>query len=461
MTNYIVNSPQTLLTGTTTNDLFQLDTALAVSVFGIEGGDLLTGNATNYNQAIINGGAGNDTITFAATGSATRASLIGGGGDDVFSGGFASTAASFLLQGGGGNDTITISGGSGGTAATVNGNGGNDVIGFSASAFTNSLFAAGGGNDTISGSFIGFNSSTMIGGGGNDVITGTISAGGTAAVIAGDTNSVQSEFDGNDTIALISATSIAVGLIQGGGGNDDITIEGLGSATTVGGNAGNDSIYLSAISGAVRAVVNAGGGDDVISGNFGGNQDMTVHGGGGNDTITLSATNAAMSAITSYTFGGDGADIFTLQAGAGFSTSTTLNSVAYSNAGESNISAFDTVSGNGNGFSVAEFYLAAATAVDTAQGTTITATNGRVTFNNTFALGVTARAAAIDALSPTKGGTYFFNDGLGGSFLFVQGGSAGTSDDLLVKAGSGQVITAITVGGIGAGLPGSRIGVTI
>ena len=467
MTNYIVNSPQTLLTGTTSNDLFVLDTALAVSVYGIDGADVFTGSAVIYNQSILNGGAGNDTIGWTALGSATRASVLGGAGSDLITGGFISTAASTLIQGGGDNDTILLTAGigansGGGTASTLNGNGGNDLIGFSASGVTNSLIALGGGADTISGTFNNFNTSTLIGGGGADLISASISAGGTASVIAGDTNSTLTEFDGNDSIFIASASSFAVGLVQGGGGADLITIEGLGSATTVGGNGGSDTITLSAVGGATRSIVNLGGDADVFSGNFlaAGNQDQTINGGDGNDTITLSAAANATLLVTSYTFGEAGADEITLNNTA-FSTSTTLNSLGYANASQSNLSAFDTVSGNnGNGFSVAEFYLNATTAGDTAQGSTITATNGRVSFSNTFALGVTARAAAIDTLTPTKGAVSFFNDGLGRSYLFVQGGAAGTSDDLLIQGGSGQQFTAITVAGIGAGLPGSKIGIT-
>jgi hypothetical protein len=196
----------------------------------------------------------------------------------------------------------------------------------------------------------------------------------------------------------------------------------------------------------------------VISGTFAaGNTDMSVNGGGGNDTIVLSAAAATDLGVTSYFFGDDGADQFTLNASA-FSTGGSLQSIAYANAGQSNLSAFDTVSGVGSGsFTVAEFYAAATLGVNTAQGSTISATSGGVTFSNTFALGVTARASALDALSPTKGGAYFFNDGLGRSYLFMQGGSAGTSDDLLIQAGSGVVITGLAVSAIGAGLPGSRI----
>lgn len=465
MTNYLVNSPQTLLTGTTSNDLFQLNTGLAQSLYGIEGADEFSAapGTVNYAQTIINGGAGNDTIKIAQNGvgadaSATLLSLLGGGGSDLISAAISGSADRVLFQGGGDNDTIQVSLLSGGTAITINGNGGNDSFSATLSGIQNSLLAFGGGND-VGSSFIlqGFNSSTLIGGGGNDLISASVISA-TNAIIAGDTNSEVSQYDGNDTITLSNAFNLIDSLVQGNGGDDVITVSGLGGGTIIAGNSGNDTINLTAIGASNRAQINGGAGNDVISAEFDANSvDLSINGGGGNDTITITSTLAVDSA---FIFGGDGAD--KIQLNSNNFTADAAFEISYSNAGESNLSAFDTVSAKvDGGYRVADLYQSVATGPQTSQGTNVVANaSGQVTFANTFELGVTARATAINALGTAAGSTYYFADGLGSQYLFVQGGSSGTSDDLLIKNSTGA-ISGITVAGRGAGLIGGIITVDL
>ena len=57
--------------------------------------------------------------------------------------------------------------------------------------------------------------------------------------------------------------------------------------------------------------------------------------------------------------------------------------------------------------------------------------------------GLTARAVLLDGQSSTLGEVFVFtdvNDSGTNAYLFIQGGSAGTADDLIVNIGSGDAI---------------------
>ena len=55
---------------------------------------------------------------------------------------------------------------------------------------------------------------------------------------------------------------------------------------------------------------------------------------------------------------------------------------------------------------------------------------------NGTAAALTARVALLDGASQTLGETFIFEDA-DSQFLFIQGGSTGTADDLVVQFGSG------------------------
>jgi hypothetical protein len=458
MTNFIVNSPQTLLTGTTGNDLFQLQTSLAVSLFGIEGADEFSSiTGQTLTQAILNGGAGNDTVNLTAIGG-TLGSILGGGGTDLVSATI-SGSTKLLIQGGGDADTINFLFSA--SQSTIAGNGGNDLIsGVLDGGSANRLFL-GGGDDTLQFTAKALSASTIQGGGGNDFISGTISGAAFGdVVIAGDTELTQGEFDGNDTIVIASGASFINGLIQGNGGNDSIDFGGLGQGVTVGGNAGNDTVSISAATNALRTQVNMGGGVDFISATLsGGNQDLSLNGGGGNDTIFVSASGATLSA---FIFGDDGADVINLGGSAAETTGIGVF-VGYNAASESNLSAFDTFSARGftgSGWTISENYINGTFAA-TSNSTITVGNSGAAVFTATYALGVQARVEGLNSILTTSGAVAYFADGLGSQYVFVQGGNASsTSDDLLVKNGTGT-ISGLTLAARGAGLIGSTIGVEI
>jgi len=477
MTNYIVNSPQTLLTGTTNNDLFDLRTAVGVSLFGVGGNDTfeISAGASNAQAAILDGGEGDDNFALSSTiTNATQLTVIGGLGGDLISGAV-DNAVRALIQGGDGNDTINFLDEFSSDKATIGGNAGQDTL-YIEGFLSASKVIGGGDSDTIVIQSASFDSSTIQAGGGNDSIYFSGLAVSTAAVIAGDTELEQSDYDGNDTLDIHGGNLLTDGLIQGNAGNDSIFVSSYGSALTVGGNAGNDTVTLTNVVSAVRGSVNLGGGDDNLSANIVGalNTNLSINGGGGNDTLWINANNASNAQQSAFVFAGGNADFITLS-GNGFAVASGTK-VGYAAATESNLSATDEIltidvgsfSGGtlasgviNTGFQVFADYvnLVGGSTADTTQ-ISIDGTTREAVFTATYTLGATARVTALNSLLTTTGSTVFFSDGTGSDYLFVQGGtSSTTSDDLVVKMAEYQQISGITVAQRGPGLVGGVIGV--
>jgi len=479
MTNYIVNSPQTLLTGTTSNDLFDLRTAVGVSLFGVGSNDTfeISAGASNAQAAILDGGDGDDDFKLSSTiTNATQLSVIGGAGGDLISG-QVDNAVRALIQGGTGNDTIYFNDQFSGDKTTIGGNAGQDTI-YVEGFLSASKIVGGGDSDTIVIQSAVFDSSTIQAGGGNDSIyfsglAGTFS---TAVAIAGDTELVQSDYDGNDTLQIHGGNVLTDGLVQGNGGDDSIWVSSFASALTVGGNAGNDTVTLTNVVSAVRGSVNLGAGTDNLSADIVGalNTNLSINGGGGADTLYINANEASNAQQSAFVFAGDDADYITLS-GYGF-TVFSGTKLAYAAASESNIGAFDEVFATGlgtlsgttvasgvinTGFQVFNDYINLVTAA-TANTTQITvnSTTFEAEFTATYALGATARVTALNSLLTTAGSTCFFSDGTGSDYLFVQGGTSGsTSDDLVVKMANFEQISGLVINQRGPGLLGGVIGV--
>lgn len=465
MTNYTVNSPQILLTGTTSNDVFDLNTAVGVSIAALAGNDVFSGIAEIFTQASLNGGAGNDTFDLnAGPISAVQLSIYGDDGEDILSGDFGSQLNRSLIQGGNDNDFFTIEDISG-ERTTIGGNQGLDSI-FVSGLISAGKIVGGGDSDTITLSGFHGDSATIQAGGGNDIISGTFAAASTAAMVAGDTELVAGAYDGNDTIVIQGGAFLTDGLVQGNGGNDVLTISGVASALTIGGNAGLDSITLSGVRDAVRSTVNLGGDADVLSASvFSGNTNFSINGGGGEDTITVSAASGALVGNQSaFIFGGADADVINL-VGAGFGQASGVM-VSYASAAESNLAATDAISstfalstGITTGYRVFVDYTNLVTG-STADSTQISIRGTEALFTATFALGTTARVNALDTFITQAGSTVFFNDGTGIDHLFVQGGSGSTTNDLVVTNATGE-ITGLAIAQRGPGLVGGTIGITI
>ncbi|NVZ70293.1 S8 family serine peptidase [Pseudomonas costantinii] len=202
----------------------------------------------------VYGGAGNDTLIAAATGSwlvggAGSNTYLGGQGDDVFV--ISASDDTRNIRGNGGRDTAIIVGSqdvflnmaqAGLTVAE--GGGGNDVI---MSGGTGSAFIKGGSGNA-----------TLVGGGGNDVLVGGT---GHNTIIGGSGKAVIYAGPQGDTIYASEGGSI----IHAGGGADKIF-----------GGAGND-------------VIEVGHGNASIDGDGGINL-VTLHGNHGDYRITRTAT---------------------------------------------------------------------------------------------------------------------------------------------------------------------------
>ncbi|MFN3868425.1 MAG: putative Ig domain-containing protein, partial [Hyphomicrobiaceae bacterium] len=300
------------------NDVIGIWSITSIEVIDLGAGDdiirLTEGGATLdlsgvtlIGVELIDGGAGNDTIT----GSSGHDVIRGNAGDDT-------------LIGGGGNDTFTIVGGAegfdhfdGGSGIdTILGSAWNDVIGI-ASLANVEIIDAGAGNDTIrltaGNDTLDLSGVTLIGvelidgGTGNDTITGSSGHdvirgnAGDDTLIGGGGNDTFTivggaegfdHFDGgsgtdtilgsawNDVIGIASLANVEI--IDAGAGNDTIRLTG-----------GNDTLDLSGVTLIGVELIDGGTGNDTITGSSGhdiirGNAgDDTLIGGGGNDTFTI------------------------------------------------------------------------------------------------------------------------------------------------------------------------------
>ena len=333
------NGNDSLILGDLTATAIDPDT---VTFNGGAGNDSLDGAALQFNAIIADGGAGNDTligggVDDSLTGNADDDTLQGGGGDDMLDGGvgqdtavFAGDSGDFTINdlGGGvfdvidnnvidddlGTDNLTdiefaqfddqtvdlAALGSGATAGDdlLDGTAGNDTIdGLAGNDTINGL----GGDDSLIGNA---DLDVLIGGPGNDEIFGgagndriiwnsgdgndTIRGGiGTDVLeINGGAGLVNVSFE-DDSIALLNVDDVEDVEVNGGNGNDSLTLGNLEftdidpETIFFNGEAGNDSLDGSEI--LFSSIIADGGADDdsLIRGRIG----DTLQGGTGNDIL--------------------------------------------------------------------------------------------------------------------------------------------------------------------------------
>ena len=223
-------------------NFFNSDEGRGVTINGDEGDDQLF-NVTN--NVTMNGGEGNDTIT----NSGSDVLMLGDDGNDQID----SEGANTTVNGGAGDDTIVQSA----SLGAVFGDAGNDYI--SVTKIDNTI-NGGEGNDTIinSGDY-----NQLYGGAGNDSI-----------INRGDYN----QLDGGEGDDSIENRAEAITIV-GGDGND--LIRDLGQKVSIESGAGNDTIIHEGF----VATIDAGDGNDLIrnSGDY-----ATLTGGAGNDTFMIS-----------------------------------------------------------------------------------------------------------------------------------------------------------------------------
>ena len=444
MANFLITTPNSLTEGTDTADLFELRTGAGVSIVAAAGADIVSASSNVFTAANLQAGAGDDEINFSVSGVLLDNAVIqlGAGNDvvDVIDGaraGASSARGGLDITGGGGDDDIIIrSGANFGGGTSINGNAGSDQIFIDPDVtLTNSLVAGGGDSDDIfANNGINFSSSSLNGGGGADFITvsGTVS---NSFIQADNLNDTQ--FFGDDLV-LIEGNFGSGSTVIGGGGNDliDVGADFTTGGSTVNGNDGNDEILINAFAGSGGTFVGGGAGVDTITvstlaDNFG-----TIQGGGGVDSITVSA----LAFNGGFIFGGDAADTIGLGeilSGAGGAAASGVN-VGYASFSESTLGSVDVISADSTGQSggAASFVISQdvtnfSVVAFSGNGVTGNAA-GQAVFSG-VADTLTARATLLDA-TLVNGNAVTFTAG-GSTYLFVQGGAAGsgTSGDLLVQ----------------------------
>ncbi len=296
---------------------------------GDEGNDIV--DISGGTVGLVDGGEGNDILTFRQTG--TVASVLGGGGDDtvrlveaaLIGGGISLDAGAdtFRMSGGrvtedvdgaDGDDDLEVSGGT--IGGNVGGGTGNDTVGITQTALIGGGVSLGAGTDTfrmsggrvtedvdgadgdddlgVSGGTIGGN---LGGGTGNDTVSITQTAlisGGVSLDAGTDTfrmsgGRVTEDVDGGDgDDDLAVSGGVIGGNATGGSGDDTVSIT---QAVLISGgvslDAGRDTFRMSG--GRVTGDVTGADGDDdlaVSGGVIGGN----ASGGSGNDTVSITQT---------------------------------------------------------------------------------------------------------------------------------------------------------------------------
>jgi len=294
------------------------------------GNDVLTVGENVAADLLFNGGDGNDKAAYLGTGTAT---INGQGGDDrlVVANGVG------VLDGGAGNDTLTggglndiLSGGDGndkikGNAGSDTIYGGDESVAIAGARANGDTIDGGDGDDTIDG---GTGSDVIKGGKGADTIYGG-NENGTVALASGKL--LGDSIDGGDDNDTVFAGQGA-DVIKGGKGDDILWGGDHNDAFT--GGLGLDQIRGEA-------------GDDSINWTVGDLVDSVIDGGSGNDTITITgsaaSTNVVMSRVPSTSnvllaWGADdltlvGVEKFALNAGIGLDNFT-INDLAGSTARE-------------------------------------------------------------------------------------------------------------------------------
>lgn len=449
----------------------------------------ITGQITG-NGSEVNALAGNDTITTTTQGVGTVSgasvgaalSVNGGGGADsidVYGSGSTTSANNIVVLGGAGGDTITVdsiaslgafsnvAGGDGGdqiiantaTYSAIGAGAGSDTIDIGAGLYmaTGARIAGGAGADRISGSGRFGDGAGILGGGGADTIALTTLSG-SGAYINGDSSS---DGGGADSISVDRMSTGT--LVRGKGGADTITVSGtLSGSNVIAGNAGGDVIT---VSGAVTdgfAIKGGQGGDQLriddatLSGVSGG-----IYAGGGTDTITiLDAVQSGASNSTITMNGGAGADSIAFSGT--IASGASLGVLEISDFGDSKIGTMDTVDLTGlANTGILDFAAGTALSLNSAAslsgaanvatgvfftgvGISGSVTGGAMTFQGQVSAGLSTAAEYADAATristvvgatnPAQGRSVIFTIGSGtDEYLFVQGGSAGTSDDYIVK----------------------------
>jgi hypothetical protein len=256
-----------------------------MAYYGIQSGALSAGadndtismggnRSTTITGSSVYGGEGNDLLSFAAVGVTgifeMSGALVGASGDEP------SGIISGVLQGPGAgySGTDSVSGTNPDPSLTISG-----VITAQAAAriINGAYFQANAGNDTIvfGDQLTTVSASTFAGGAGNDNILAA--------------NNINNDWGGSASLSGAAFNKVG---IEGGGGNDSISLNGDNTVSemTLNSNVGDDDVSFVSASISGGSTIGLGQGNDILSGTLEAISTSTIAGGKGNDTINLSAT---------------------------------------------------------------------------------------------------------------------------------------------------------------------------
>jgi len=297
------------------------------AITGLSGNDVLSWSFSDGNS-IIDGGAGFDTLQIAGSSSSPTVFSVTSNGGNV-----ALSASGFSLDISN-VEALDITGGSGGDSITVGNLDGTDITNNSVT------FNGGDGNDTLDGEYAskrlvaigGEGDDTLITGSADDVLDG---GGGSDFLSGGAGNYNIYGGSGSDTMEVGGGAQGAVvdfigGTVSGGEGNydqfnsiesvigsgyDDVFIASYSTGDlTIDGGGGNDTLSVfGSASYSESLVIEADGGDVLIEGAYfsieaDGVEDLNISLGAGEDTVfvgDLSATDIDPDTITISGGGGD------------------------------------------------------------------------------------------------------------------------------------------------------------
>ena len=261
-------------------------TIASTEVYGNAGNDsiYLGDSITNLSSSTVGGGAGDDVInnnTFVAVLLAVtsmallpqwlpiRPSLKVAAVLTLFSSFFLALPGVLPHQGSQGNDDVIFDNNAGSTAQ-------------------NSQFLMGGGNDALSADMQAVTAITIAGGGGVDSVTFTSQGVTHQSLFTLDTFNVASDWDGNDVFSGEAIGNYSSVTIQAGGGNDFISFSGNNDqgSNLYQGNAGNDTIVIESLS---ASTVQGGAGIDRVLIDQNALGAGIIQLGGGNDELVMSA----------------------------------------------------------------------------------------------------------------------------------------------------------------------------
>ena len=286
-----------LIKGGAADDTFDFESAVrGTSIYGGKGADSFY-FARTIEGGVVNGDTGADIFEF--TGKISEGAVISGGkGDDSLL--VSERLTSSTITGGESRDTIDVNENS--ESAFINTGSDNDV--FTVTGKHTSLTAKGGADDDtfdVEGGVTG-SGNKFYGGKGEDSINVSSEA---KVAVYGDKDDDVIMFDYNGGTGA-TGTKVSLGAsVYGGAGNDSILADKLHTASVLfaKGNSGNDTIQGADADG--EETIYGGQGDDLIS-NAGNDGERFYYGDKGNDSITLVSADASLASS------GVGADSITL-----------------------------------------------------------------------------------------------------------------------------------------------------